>query len=230
MWNLSGVGLTYKGGWIAGTYQKGDVVIDNGVTYLANKNTSQRPTGWQIGRSSIQRITSAQMTALTPYDGQEILLIVDDTNGIVWRLRYNSASASAYKWEFLGGPNQTAFITTFEPATATTSWHDLATVGPQITVVRAGDYLVTASAQTQSAVSASTLYIGVVVGASSTTPVIQMAATSAGSYLHSLSISPFLVTGVPASGILKVRYYTTAAGASQTWGNRNLAIIPVRLA
>lgn len=46
------------------------------------------------------------VTALppTPVDGQEVRFLADATNGIVWNLRYRAASASAYKWEVLGGP------------------------------------------------------------------------------------------------------------------------------
>lgn len=64
------------------------------------------------------------VTALptTPYDGQEISLLVDSANGIVWHMRYRAASPNTQKWEFLGGlplysylyapsvPNQTSWI------------------------------------------------------------------------------------------------------------------------
>ena len=39
----------------------------------------------------------------TPVNGQECYFLADDANGVVWRLRYRSTSASAYKWEFVGG-------------------------------------------------------------------------------------------------------------------------------
>jgi hypothetical protein len=39
-----------------------------------------------------------------PVDGAEVYFLADATNGIIWHLRYRAASASAYKWEFLGGP------------------------------------------------------------------------------------------------------------------------------
>jgi hypothetical protein len=49
-------------------------------------------------------VTPTQFASLIPVDGQEVYLQVDAANGIVWHLRYNAASASAYKWEYLGGP------------------------------------------------------------------------------------------------------------------------------
>lgn len=47
----------------------------------------------------------AVVTALpgSPADGQEVYFQADATNGIYWHLRYRSGSASAYKWEFVGG-------------------------------------------------------------------------------------------------------------------------------
>lgn len=76
----------------------------------------------------------------SPYDGQEFSLIVDSTNGVEWRFKYNAGSASAYKWEFLGGPplaaGQAGSI-----STSSTTYVDM-TSGPTLTVPRAGDYIV----------------------------------------------------------------------------------------
>jgi hypothetical protein len=44
----------------------------------------------------------------SPYDGQQISFAADPTNGVIWQLRYRSASSSAHKWEFLGGPPMVA--------------------------------------------------------------------------------------------------------------------------
>lgn len=46
------------------------------------------------------------VTALpgSPFDGQEVYFLADSANGVFWHLRYRAGSASAYKWEFLGGP------------------------------------------------------------------------------------------------------------------------------
>jgi hypothetical protein len=52
-----------------------------------------------------RRVTPAQFAALTGLvDGQEIELELDEPRGIYWRFRYRAGSASAYKWEFVGGP------------------------------------------------------------------------------------------------------------------------------
>lgn len=46
------------------------------------------------------RVTSLPSS---PYDGQEVYYVADAANGILWHLRYNASSSSAYKWEFVGG-------------------------------------------------------------------------------------------------------------------------------
>lgn len=38
-----------------------------------------------------------------PVDGQHIYFLQDAAAGVIWHLRYRAASASPYKWEFLGG-------------------------------------------------------------------------------------------------------------------------------
>jgi len=81
------------------------------------------------------------MSALTPFDGMEIGLAVDDAAGIVWHLRYN-ANAASKPWEFIGGPPLTSYVSVGE-ATSSTTTADLATVGPQFTLPRGGDYQIT---------------------------------------------------------------------------------------
>src|SRR6516164_9624771 len=45
----------------------------------------------------------------SPVDGQEAILVDSITNPTYqWRLRYNAGSTSAYKWEFVGGPDSSA--------------------------------------------------------------------------------------------------------------------------
>lgn len=77
----------------------------------------------------------------SPLDGYEIYYAdaAMQTAGIAWHLRYNNASASAYKWEFLGGAPFFSEVTTSQ-GISTTTYADLATVGPSVTLPVAGDY------------------------------------------------------------------------------------------
>ncbi|MGK2937868.1 MAG: hypothetical protein ACSLFR_08715 [Solirubrobacteraceae bacterium] len=82
----------------------------------------------------------------SPEDGQ-IVYFQDATlaaEGIVWQLRYNAASASAYKWEFFGGgqiidrsPSGASGITAGGSFAAPSDGY-----GPSITVPLAGEYVI----------------------------------------------------------------------------------------
>ena len=81
----------------------------------------------------------------SPVDGQRCLFLADATDGVVWDLRYRAASASPYKWELVGGSNLHEQVDAFE-STFSASAVDLLTVGPSLTLPRAGEYDFTMSA------------------------------------------------------------------------------------
>src|SRR5712691_232551 len=71
-------------------------------------------------------------TPPTATDEQEWNYPADTTNGMVWNLKYNSGSGSAYKWENTDSPMFAAVATS--ETTTSNPYVDLATVGPSITV------------------------------------------------------------------------------------------------
>lgn len=73
----------------------------------------------------------------SPTNGQEWIYPADAA-GTLWRFRYNSASVSAYKWEFVGGSPLDSYIDAHQ-ATASTTYADLG--GPAVTAPLAGDYM-----------------------------------------------------------------------------------------
>jgi hypothetical protein len=77
----------------------------------------------------------------SPVDGQWWIYPVDPTNGIIWKFRYDAGSASAFKWVFIGGTPLYSEIATSETTTSTT-YANLSTIGPSITLPRAGDWIV----------------------------------------------------------------------------------------
>ena len=77
----------------------------------------------------------------SPADGQEAVLVDSITNPTYqWRFRYNAGSTSSYKWEFVGGTPLSNEIATQEGFSYTGGYMDSPTVGPQVTVPRAGEY------------------------------------------------------------------------------------------
>lgn len=80
-------------------------------------------------------------TSLTasPANGEKYVYQADTANGILWEFRYNSGSASTYKWELVGGNYLFANINTNE-GRGSTGYADLATNGPSVVLPLAGDY------------------------------------------------------------------------------------------
>lgn len=76
---------------------------------------------------------------LEPKNGQVVYFLADATNGIVWTLKYRANSASAYKWEVVGGSSLVAEVATSE-TTASGSYVALTTPGPSLALPLAGDY------------------------------------------------------------------------------------------
>ena len=83
---------------------------------------------------------------VSPFDGQLWAYPVSGAGGTgaagagtVWMFRYNASSASAHKWEFVGGPPVMAGAV---GSMSTVTGNQALTSGPVLTAPRAGDYLV----------------------------------------------------------------------------------------
>lgn len=190
-----------------------------GGTPLSAARLAVMETG--IDRASVP--TSSTSLPGSPFDGQEIYYAADATNGVYWHLRYRSASASAYKWEFLGGSPLTSEILTSE-TTGSTTYIDLATVGPSVTLPLAGDYLIEFTAEIRSAT-----------GGSSVAPKLGAAATSDNdSAFHAVTGSALIRVsrairrdGLAAAAVIKLQYKT--GGTTFVAQQRNLQIRPFRV-
>lgn len=169
----------------------------------------------------------------SPTDGQVIFYQTTsgttpmNTDGIVWQLRYNASSASAYKWECVGGGSWIKEITTAEN-TASTTYVDLATVGPTIDVPLSGQYeiIVGADMSVSGFSSATTTSVSVKLGAAATTDnergrvVIDSASGNA-------SIDRSMIRTLATPSTLKAQYKTgTDTGRFQF---RYLIVRPVRV-
>ena len=163
------------------------------------------------------------LTALpgSPIDGQVIYYNADSTNGVVWQLRYRSASASAYKWEFIGGSPLVSTVVTSETTTST-SFTDLATVGPSITVPLAGDYDVEIGGFTLSS-GASVTVQGFAVGATVATD----AESVRGNANQSNPRMRYRKTAIAASTIIRMKY--RVASLTGTFETRQILVYPVRV-
>jgi|SRR5579884_264939 len=107
-------------------------------------------SGIPVADLTLQKYNLSQFAQLTPKEGQEVLLEVDVTNGILWRVRYSKLNAdgsvktSPYVWEASAGAAPLSVVGATCSAT-NASWIDF--TGGAITIPRPGDYLIDYGAQ-----------------------------------------------------------------------------------
>lgn len=165
-------------------------------------------------------------TSLPPgEDGQVINFLASAANGVVWRLRYNAQSASAFRWEFIGGVGLRHEIGTTE-ATASTTFVDLATVGPTLTMALAGVYRATYSAtgytDTANGYAIQAPNFGGTTPLDVTSAVLRCTAATL-----ETTVGRTTEGTVAAGGVIKVQY--RAAGGTGSFSRRELMVTPVRV-
>jgi len=184
-------------------------------------------------------VTEAPSTLVTalpgsPTDGQEINYQSAGmaTDGIIWRFRYRSASASAYKWEFIGGQAWSAEVATSQTRAAT-AYGDLATVGPTITAPLAGDFMLEFGASVASdTTSNGALVSPSVSGGSASSPVDADSAsinvTVGAGAIYNASLSRKIRKNALTAADITLRYRCSTANTS-TFASRWLAVTPIRV-
>jgi len=181
-------------------------VIESGIALAGVIGTSSSPPG-------------------SPTDGMIWRLPADSSNGIYWWFQYDSSQATN-KWVSMGGQPMISEVATSETTTST-SYVDLTTVGPSITVPRAGDYLVTFGSAMFTNTSATNAIAAVKRGAAATSDNDAIAHTSAAAS-HQADVSRSLrVNGLSASDVLKVQYKGDTA--TKTFLRRWLHVEPIRV-
>jgi len=159
-----------------------------------------------------------------PFNGQEVFYLADDTNGIVWHLKYREASASTYKWEVVGGPPMFAEVAT-QQSTGSGTYAALATAGPSLTVPLAGDYDVEIGAQ---------VFNGTACQANMSYDIGGTGAVDADSWEVGIAVNTYPAgsrmrrkTALAASTALVSKYKTSAGTAF--FKNRWMRVQPVRV-
>jgi hypothetical protein len=176
------------------------------------------------------RASGGARTTTTPalVDESEWNYPADTANGVVWRFKYNSGSASAFKWEFVGGAAMVVEVQTSETTTSA-SYVDLATVGPSVTVPRAGDYEVEFGASMSDTTGGVAVYTAVKRGAAATSDNDIVTVISTGAIVApGFSVSRKMpVLGLAASDVLKLQH--KVGGGTGTFIRRWIAVRPIRV-
>lgn len=132
--------------------QVGQAVSGSGITadtVVTAVTGGVSPFTLTLNRPTSQSAASGAVTvAVTPAEGDEVYYIADATAGVNWHLRYNAASSSGYKWEYVGGAPLSPFTSdaTGSGLTNSTTTYALPGTGNNpisTTFPLAGDYDVT---------------------------------------------------------------------------------------
>lgn len=163
----------------------------------------------------------------SPTDGQEYVL-VDSTTAPTyqWAFRYNSGSSNSSKWEFIGGLPVVIEVAT-QQSTASATYTDLATVGPDFTTPRAGDWLIAVGCHFASTDNVGS-FMSYAVGATAANDTwgAGEAIPSAGASAAQSAMKRW--NAIAASTLIRARYRTPTLATN--FAARQLIVAPYRLA
>jgi hypothetical protein len=170
---------------------------------------------------------------VSPIDGQIIYYRASASDGVIWQLRYNSSSASAYKWEFIGGGSLFASVGsdtygTWETYSSLT-YGDLATVGPSIVAPLAGEYICRFAVTSQNGSTSSNVKVWVT---GDTLPSWSSGDSQSFGNITQVNANHSAIRKrtVPAAGnTVKLIYAVSNAGVVCNFWHRRLDIQPVRV-
>jgi hypothetical protein len=185
-------------------------------------------TQFPIGAKNLQSALAVSALPTAPINGQEIYYVADATNGVVWHLKYRAASASAYKWELVGGPPLVAVVDTAENVNSAV-FANPATAGPDLTTPLAGDWDIEWEAQSvNGAAPIVTVQTGVNIAGAAPPITLQANVTLNAANHQAMVVRHRRVAAVAAASLVRLQY---ASGPAQvvTWSMRRLTIRPVRV-
>jgi len=171
-----------------------------------------------------------------PVDGQLFVYVADATLGIEWLLKYNAGETGSYKWRCLSGPSLYHEVTTWQGLSNQGAYTDLATVGPQVTVPLAGDYLVEHGAYMIAGENGyiSYGYMSYQIGATAASDadaIISRTDNGGANRAYANHYRARVKTGIPANTTITAKYRTSTGtpGPNLSAGNRWLKVKPLRV-
>lgn len=198
--------------------------------FLQKGATTGQALVWNGTKWAPGSVTTSMVTALpgSPTDGQEIVLVDSLTAPTYqWHLKYVSAKASN-KWIAVGGAPAVATVGTAE-STNSTSWTDLTTAGPSITVPVAGSYHITMGVVITPSADYQTIGWAAKLGSAATSdndgffePASNMGASD---YPRQMTLGPRTLA---ASDVVKMQY-RVGGSYTPTYKRRQLIIHPLQL-
>jgi hypothetical protein len=166
----------------------------------------------------------------SPQDGDLWQYAADATNGVYWMFRYNAGSASAYKWEYLGG-SPLRIEQTADMVLNNAAWIDATGIGT-LALPRAGDWRLSHFGRVYFSGSVAwgggqTLRLGAAAAAAAEQYNVNgpnPASAGTGGYGR----RDLVRTGL-ASGLVLTMAHTTGGGQGVGFTERAIEVIPIRI-
>jgi hypothetical protein len=186
-------------------------------------------TGWELEAQTPQVVTALPTGTGIPFDGQEVFFLADATDGILWHARYRAASPFASKWDVLEAMPWVKYVATQQSLPPTDAlYHDLTTVGPQLTIPVVGDYRIDHGAVMLSG------------AADSAWASVKFSATEASDADAARAVQVSTAPGLPfsapertvktiAAGTVVKQRYRNGGAQTATWQDRWLRVTPLRI-
>jgi len=207
-----------------------DAVTSGGSIFIAEVYTP----GTFYGVTAPPKLTSGAWSSgppASPQDGDIWMATAVDANGTVWQFRYNAGSASAYKWEFIGGPPVVLSATAALQSSASSTYQELDT-SLRFTASRAGDYIGSGNVTARSS-GTPALFQLVLYNVSATSAYANSEAdqnSAAANYYSHLSIAQAKMAAVTAGQVLNIAFWTNdSTPANSFWTQRSFAVHPIRV-
>lgn len=166
---------------------------------------------------------------LSPVDGQEVYFLADATFGVIWHLKYRAASASAYKWEFVGGGDLRAEDNTSRTYQPGTGFNAVSGSPVAVTVPLGGDYVGEFHAYMENPTAGNyagrtAIRVGAAAAVDADGIVTLLFANSYQSIGRRVPLE-----GVAASTVLSLEHTNGVAATNLIVNRRNLFVRPVRV-
>jgi hypothetical protein len=217
--------VTYNGAYAtpptATAYTDGDIVIYNGVAWMCVRPTVNPPATWPS-----QSVTTYGTNLPTsPVDGQRFVLVDSVTNPVFqWEFRYNASSTSTYKWEFVGGAPLSAEDPTGQGSITSTSY---VSTGDQITVSRAGDYILEYGLFMTNNTAQNYTYMAAKIGAAAVSDDNGVFVASSFASGYGYAFFKRRINAIPASTLIS--FWTHVSAGTGAFGRLYIHLTPVRI-
>ncbi|MEM3008356.1 MAG: hypothetical protein QXU32_01470 [Nitrososphaerales archaeon] len=205
--------------------------IDGRLYFSTDENKLYRDSGaaWQqmiVDEST--PITYGTSFPSSPKDG-DIHVLVDSATAPAyqWQFRYNNGSSHSQKWEFIGGVPAYEEVLAAE-ATSSTTYTNLTTPGPSITLPRPGVYVVEIGYSITHNGAGVVSYMSYDIGSTGATDSDAVIGASQGAGGDAGSYAATRIKTVSSSLTLTAKYRVSSA-TSNTFSNRWIRVVPRRV-